>query len=938
MMTSQAKKWIVKDDVGHIYGPFDLNKLRDLLTKGILTGEEEAAQYPAGDWQPMSAEADLYNLILDALSAEKKKAPPISPKPNLVAVPRQDEEAIKTEIYTKTPSKTQTQTQTKSSTKSKKKKIPEGPRHSPLIGSSKETVIELTDTAKLIERFRLKSNVIPIILIILAFILFFLGSTLKTSARKNVTISLLAPHIKSKGSSSRSQEFVKEGMGFFYKDTISNYIRAEEDFVQAIEQAPDNSSAILMLILTDLELWPLTKQDSSDQSILQNLLQLISKIDVLDTKREIAAAAVEMALGHDAVARTQIDSALVKNPGEGFLYALKGQTYHDSAEYSQAASYFEKAMALLPAWAKPPYYLGLSYSKQGLGAQAQQSLIQALKINPSHPGARLELGVIESRDFNHDDKAREFLTVALDGDERLPPFTESRGRISLAGIFMRAGDNSAAKKQALIAAQLTPSDADVTDLLLKLGEKKSAADPSGAGQSREHMALGDQYMRTANYLGAQAQYKSAFEANPQNARAAMKVAEALWKLHQSNEAMDYLQKSVGADPRFIEGYVLLADYKSQRYDFEGAARALDAAIKRNPKNYEIFRGYAELEFRRGNISAAEVSIIKAIQLYEIDLSSNILMSKIQMAKKDLLKALEFAKKATDIDRGDPDAQVNYGHVLAVYQGVKAGVNYLKDLIDLYPAIIELRVGLADILITDEQYSVAEEVLKQVIAAQDTNKEAYLLLGDAEFDQENFDGAIASYLSAARIDPSDPTPLFRSGEVYLKANKPSEAIKQFQLVLRVNPLFPRTHYNLARAYFSHGLTEEAISELEQEKKLNPKLADPYEFSGDILLTTRKFTQAIRDYQKASEFRPLGAGIYVKLAKAYRGAGSYDAAMAMLRLAAAKESGFSEIYKEYGYIYDVKGMPAEAVTFFEKYLSLEPNASDKDAITEKIKQLK
>jgi tetratricopeptide (TPR) repeat protein len=154
---------------------------------------------------------------------------------------------------------------------------------------------------------------------------------------------------------------------------------------------------------------------------------------------------------------------------------------------------------------------------------------------------------------------------------------------------------------------------------------------------------------------------------------------------------------------------------------------------------------------------------------------------------------------------------------------------------------------------------------------------------------------------------------------------------------VNGLFPKTHYNLARTYFGQGYADEALKELEQEKKLNPKLADPYEFAGDILLATRKFSAAVREYQRASEFRSDGAAIFVKLAKAYRGQGSYDEAMAMLRLAAAKESGFSEIYKEYGYIYDAKGSAPEALANFERYLNLEPGASDREAITQKMKQL-
>jgi len=911
-MTSYAKKWIVRDDVGHIYGPFEVTKLKDLLTKGILTGDEQTAQYPAGDWRPMSTEPELYNLILDTLSSKKEPAAVDQPAPKV----SEKKPTIPTEIFSKQKTKlkiipphTMTRTQTKQEPLSKK--------------------------TSFFGKLKWGPNFVPIALVIGAFVLFFFGAVFKNSHGKNASINLLAPHPKVNGDSQKAENFIKEGMAAFEKDTYLNYVRAEESFVQAVNEAPENPDALLMLILTDLELWPLTKQDSYDQSTIQNLIQAISKADKLGARRAVASPAVELMLGNDATARTEIDSALVKEPNDAFLYAMKGQTYFEMGDFTQAASYFEKAGTLNPQWVKSFYRLGLSFSKLGQGAQAQQYLIQTLKMNPNHPAARLELGVVEAHYFNHDEKGKEYLTVALDGDEKLLPFIEARGRISLAGILVRAGDNVAAKKQALMAEQLSPQDPDLVELLNRLGEKASEVQ---GGLDREHMSLGDQYMRTENYLGAQAQYKAAFASNPKNARAAMKIAEALWKLHQSTEAMEYLQKSIGADSQFIESYVMLADYKSQRYDFEGAARTLEAALKKSSKNYEIYRGFGELELRRGNLGAAETNIIHALQLYEADLLSNELMSKIQLSNKNLVKALEYGKKAIDIDRGDPKAQVEYARALGAYEGIKGAVTYLRDLISLYPAQTELRTGLADILIQDEQYSIAEQILKQVVAAEESNKEAFLLLGDSQFAQSNYNGAINSYFASARIDPSDPTGLSRAGELYLKTNRLAEAIKQFELVLRVNGLFPRTHYNLARAYFAEGITEEALNHLAQEKKLNPRLADPYEFAGDILLSTRKFQGAVREYQTASEYRPLGAAIYVKLAKAYRGQGLYDEAMAMLRLAAAKESGNSEIYKEYGYIYDLKGMAAEALANFEKYLTLEPGAADRAAITAKINELK
>ena len=144
-------------------------------------------------------------------------------------------------------------------------------------------------------------------------------------------------------------------------------------------------------------------------------------------------------------------------------------------------------------------------------------------------------------------------------------------------------------------------------------------------------------------------------------------------------------------------------------------------------------------------------------------------------------------------------------------------------------------------------------------------------------------------------------------------------------------------NLARAYQNLGLGDLALKELDEEKRLNPRLADPYEFSGDLFMASRKYAAAAKEYQKASQIKPQEAAIFVKLAKAYRGQGSTDAALAMLRLAAAKESGVAEIYREYGQVYEAKGMAEQAVVSYEQYLRLDPNAADKSEILGKIKEL-
>jgi tetratricopeptide (TPR) repeat protein len=934
-MGSQGKKWIVRDASGHIYGPFELEKLAELLTKRILSGEEQVAEYPAGDWAPMSAIREVYDIVLEALAQ-----PSTAPRKKETTKPVSGKQEIREATRFK-KAFGETRTRKLSDTEALPSEDDDKPGvvfSKPLnVASSSagqpSADIELSDKKKIIRR---KGNLIPLILLIFSVLLvIFALQQSDLRSKKKKAINLIMPQPKSKGDPAKAQAYLQKGWNHFYRDTFSNYVRAQEAFVAAVEESPSNTDALVMLIMTDLELWPFSKQDSKDQNILRNLLQMVSKADTYGPKRSIASAMVDLMLGRDSSARSQIDSSLVTQPTEGRLYALKAQLFFESSDLQQAVPYFEKTVSLMPYWVKPLYMLGLSFSRQGKPEVAQEFLIRALKINSSHPAARLELGILEAQYFNHDDKAREYLTVALDSDERLLPPIEARGRYFLAILLNKAGERSRARKEAEYAARLNPTDPDIKEFLVRVGDKRGLKE--SPGDDRQHMVLGDQYMRSSNYLAAQAQFKAAFASNPKNARAALRAGEALWNLHQASEAIEYLQKAIASDPKLVDSYVVLADFRSQRYDFEGATRTLEMALKVNARNYEIYRGYAEIFLRKGDAASAEVYSTRALQLYETDVRSNRIMARIQLARRNIPKAVQYSKRAIELDRSNVDAQVDYSKVLASYEGVKAAEEYLKDLVNTYPTQLPYRIGLAEILIQDEQYAVAKDILGQVVGADDRNRDAYLLLGDAHFFANNLDEALNSYLAAVRVDPSDPSGLFRAGEVYLKAGKYSEAQKQFELVLKINSLYPRTHYSLARVYFSQGEGDLALKELEEEKRRNPRLADPYEFAGDILVASRKYSLATREYQKASSLRPQGVGIYVKLAKAYRGQGSFDAALAMLRLAAAKESGFAEIYREQGSLYEVKGMPQEAVLAYQRYLRLEPNPPDKEAILGKIKEL-
>ncbi len=899
---------------GHIYGPFDKNKISELLLKGVLTGEEEASEYPAGDWESFSHAAELTEIFMQVLSqgSNPSKKNKIKPSGELPPIVSENKEEIKVPLE-------------RGTVKSKiLKAVP------PL--SAQKSTTEFNEKRR--KKSNHKQNFIPLLIIGAAIALFVVGLTHKRVVTGH-SLNLISPQPKEKSDANKSREQFKIGWGAFYKDTFLNYIKAEEFYVRAVEESPGNVDAIVMLLLTDYELWPFVRQDSHDQAVIQWLLQAASRADLYGQKRALATAIADTLLSYDVNSKSQIDSGLIADPTEGRFYELKAQNFYNSADYDQARNYFEKAATLLPYWVKPQYMLGVCYSKLGQASQAKAYLNKALEMNPNHSGARLEMGVVEEIYFNHSEKAKEDLILAFESPEKLLPQTEARGRVVLAQIYKKSGDDLAALKQASLAYALNPSDPALRDLVRKMGGDFNQIRSSS--NDKQYMQLGEEYWRMKNYLASQAQFKAAFEANSGNATAAMRAGESLWRLHQPQEAIDYLQKAISADPKLVSAYVKLTDYKTTLYNFEGAADTLEQGFKANPRNYEILRAYGLFYYRRGDFTAAESYVQRALQSYETDVLGNQLMAKILLGKKNVVKAEEYAKRAVQLDPRNAEAQVTFGKIRATFEGVANAVGFFQDLINTYPSTIEYRIGLSEVYIQDEQYDEAKKVLNQVVQYDPNNKEAFLLLGDANYFNRNGDGALQAYLSAARIDPSDPAGLFRSGEVYTKAGKYQEAVKQFQLVARINPKFPLTHYNLAKVYFKSGTGDLALKELKEEERLNPRLADPWELSGDINLTLRKYQQAAQDYQRASELKPQTANIYVKQAKAYHGAGALDSALAMLRLAEAKESGFAEIYREQGYIFEQKGMAGEAVGSFQQYLRLDPNPPDKAVILDKMKDL-
>jgi tetratricopeptide (TPR) repeat protein len=929
------KKWIVKTAKGEVLGPFTTEHILSQIRWGEISGDEQVSVFPKTEWIPISSATEFYDQLLAAL-----QSPNEDPDQDVIgtintAGTRSVDEAfqVRADAGTLTPTPTFSKAHRVSTGATpSKKKVKRKPGSRP----ASDDVLELKPTTKLIKKAKTK-NYFFFGLVAFACCAAALVLIGRNPPRRSQGIRLIAPRPGQKQQTTEvTSGFLQKALGSFVANDADSLVSAQSLFVQAIEGDSRNTAAFALLCMTYWDLWPFAVQDGSDLQTISQTTQMASAVDPAGADGSTCRAVDLLIQGRTAEAESLIDSVIGAFEGSEkppvLFYYLKGVSLTLAKEDASAINYAQAAEQLWPAWLAPKILLAEVGQRSNQTEIAVRNLNAVLMANPRHMKAMALLGLMELRELKNTARGKELITAALQREDLLPPTVASESYLGLAEIALAQGSQIDALEFAKKAYSRNSTNQRARALVVQLGGEKSLQQTKLA--DRQLLLEGDQLVREGDCAAAQALYKTAFEVNRRNALAAMKAGDCLWKINLATEAIDWLNSAIGADPNLIDAYVILSDFYSQRFMFEAAARTLNSANAVDPKSYKIFRGLARLELRRRNGAGASQYAQQAINLYEADVESYVILAEASLLLDNYTDAITASRRAREIDVNNREAQIVHAKALFGAQGAPVAIDYLERLVKNNPVVSEYRLALGDLYFKDQSYEKARDLYEQVIRIEDKPKQALLRLGDVQQVLKQNESAVDSYLKAATVDPSDPEPLFLTGKLFLDVGKASEARDQFQRVLAINKDYPLVNYNLGRAAFSLGSTKEALDQVQIEMKKNPRLADPHLLAAEIYDQSGQYTLCASEYQRAVKIRPQGSMMYVRMARCYRLSGSLEAAVSMVNIANSQESGNPEVWKEQGLIFEAKGDRIRAIEAFEQYLVLAPNAPDADQVRAKI----
>ncbi|HMU32359.1 MAG TPA: winged helix-turn-helix domain-containing protein [Pyrinomonadaceae bacterium] len=191
----------------------------------------------------------------------------------------------------------------------------------------------------------------------------------------------------------------------------------------------------------------------------------------------------------------------------------------------------------------------------------------------------------------------------------------------------------------------------------------------------------------------------------------------------------------------------------------------------------------------------------------------------QNTAEGLTHALELYQEAlaldpdfADADAGIADAELvmyNFG-LVSRSEAIPKARKYVQRALTLRPDVSYAYTSLAMIqFLADRDWTAAEASLKEAIALNPSNADAYHRYGYFLMNVGKFDESLEMFRQAQAIDPLSPIVGTGIGSVYLYSRRFPDAIRQYQSVAEDNPSFSMPEWFLGTGYECIGNEEAAF---------------------------------------------------------------------------------------------------------------------------------
>jgi tetratricopeptide (TPR) repeat protein len=803
------------------------------------------------------------------------------------------------------------------------------------------------------EKAPTKKKMKPIVAIAFAALFYFLffDSEEVSDEISPIVPAISAPITLERENQERSLISYQKGLDYYSKGTYPSRILAANEFRISLENKFEDNQALGLLILSYAELLPDIADKERASGVLFQLSQIAQAKALKDLNTAIGVATFYLNLGKYESAITTLENYLRLGKPSLKLLSVYLDALISAGELDRSRQILLKVIDAEP---KPPelilaierfYELDERYD-EGL-----KTINEGLKIYPSSVGILLEFAKYQLRANNYQ-KLSEVLTLIKNLKAEQSPRYYSRFLEYMGMLSISNKDNQTAAILFRKALELRESD----ELRSKL-----AALELGGSRIEEALILESKIIDM------------------------MRKAKKSVKSEDWDSAFRYSIEAADLSASYIPAQLLLADIQIKRGFFESSISTLARLKKEYPLNTRIsvklVEAYisakkfddAQLELNglnsTGQVSqTAEYSsllgrfylesgkYLQAIQFLQESVARNplndkdyYLLAKTYLNHRRYPQAKMMLTKAMTLDPQNLEYISSFSKILYELDGAETAIGYLRKFMEDGRFDNPRLLGdIATFYYKNGQLKEFEEYKERVEKMAKRDPSFYEFLISTSKLEERTDNVIRYSNELLKVEPGNIDVRILLGNSYVSVGKYKEAIEIFESVRERLISYPRIHYYIGLVYLKIAQSQSQLQPNDKnlaraleygktEIERNPTLFNGYYLAGEGHRLKGEYPEAVKMLEKAISLEGKSVDALMALGWIRARQNYYESARELYLRAVRTAPNNPEIRKALGQIYEGIGQGALAIEEYGTYLKLNPGASDRAQIEQRINLL-
>lgn len=229
-------------------------------------------------------------------------------------------------------------------------------------------------------------------------------------------------------------------------------------------------------------------------------------------------------------------------------------------------------------------------------------------------------------------------------------------------------------------------------------------------------------------------------------------ADALLAEGRTSDALAQLTQVIQENPTLTTAWVKVADIHKEQGNYAQAEAGYRRAGQLDPTNFHAAFNHGLMLQLLDRVAEAVRAYLRAVSLKPEDRDANLNLATAYLQLKETSQALPYAEKAVRVDPEYGPSRVNLGAVYAALERHTDAVGEYEaaaERMDLEKSP-ELLLNLADSLGKLGRFQEMASTLERLVSIRPTAP-AHERLGSAQFRLRQYEAALASFRTAARLD-------------------------------------------------------------------------------------------------------------------------------------------------------------------------------------------